>query len=130
MTMNDWSFAQLCRLSGVSKETVNRLSPETAAEVFRETLPWGNKPLQLFSENQHVRSIHTASYTRLFNADLLEVVQEFEADFEPPPKGIGEATGLYAGQQDLFCFLIDPGGWTEIEGEAFATGFFCWKSYP
>jgi hypothetical protein len=27
--MNDWSFGQLCRLVGVSKETVNRLSLDT-----------------------------------------------------------------------------------------------------
>jgi hypothetical protein len=35
---------------------------------------------------------------------------------------------LYAGEQDLFCFLIDPLGWTEIDGEAFAPGFFVWNS--
>ena len=29
--MNDWSFSQLCRLSGVTKGTLNRLSPETAS---------------------------------------------------------------------------------------------------
>jgi len=28
----------------------------------------------------------------------------------------------------MFCFLIDPLGWTEIEGEAFAPGFFLWNS--
>ena len=33
--LNDWSFGRLCGLSGVTKETVNRLSPETAACVFR-----------------------------------------------------------------------------------------------
>jgi hypothetical protein len=38
------------------------------------------------------------------------------------------ATGLYCGEQDLFCFLIDPTGWTEIEGEQFAPGFFVWNS--
>ena len=27
-----------------------------------------------------------------------------------------------------FCFLIDPTGWAEIEGEAFAPGFFVWNS--
>jgi hypothetical protein len=26
--MNDWSFSSLCRLAGVSKDTVNRLSPK------------------------------------------------------------------------------------------------------
>ena len=48
--LNDWSFGQLCRLSGVTKETVNRLPAETAARVFAETLPRGNKPLQVFTD--------------------------------------------------------------------------------
>jgi len=37
-------------------------------------------------------------------------------------------TGLYCGEQDLFVFLIDPAGWAEIEGQAFAPGFFLWNS--
>ena len=28
----------------------------------------------------------------------------------------------------MFCFLIDPTGWTDINGEAFAPGFFLWNS--
>jgi type I restriction-modification system DNA methylase subunit len=28
----------------------------------------------------------------------------------------------------MFCFLIDPKGWIEIDGEAFAPGFFVWNS--
>jgi hypothetical protein len=129
--MNDWSFTQLCGLAGVSKETVNRLSPGTAALVFEETMPSGNKPLQVFTENGLVRSIHGHSYTRLYNADLVTMLREFATDFVPPQKAgaISEgATGLYCGEQDLFCFLIDPTGWAEIEGEAFAPGFFVWNS--
>ncbi len=53
---------------------------------------------------------------------------EFATDFEPPPVGVNGATGLYCGEQDLFCFLIDPSGWAEIAGEAFAPGFFVWNS--
>ena len=126
--MNDWSFSQLCRLAGVSKETVNRLSPDTAAHVFAETLPRGNKPLQLFTQGESLRSIHAASYTRLNNSDVLSVVQEFATDFQPPPKGVNGGTGLYGGEQDMFCFLIDPTGWTEINGASFAPGFFIWNS--
>lgn len=127
-TLNDWSFGQLCRLSGVAKETVNRLTPDTASRVFGETLPREQKPLQLFTQCGHLRSIHAASYTRLFNADLLAVIQEFAVDFQPPPKGFNGATGLYGGEQDMFCFLIDPAGWTDIGGETFAPGFFVWNS--
>ena len=55
---------------------------------------------------------------RLHNAELLDVVNEVATDFQPPPAGFNGATGLYGGEQDMFCFLIDPAGWTEIDGEA------------
>jgi hypothetical protein len=127
--MNDWSFSQLCRLAGVSKDTVNRLTSDTAAKVFKETLPrGGTKPMQLYTEGQSLRSIHGTSYTRVHDADLVAILQEYAVDFQPPQKAMTGATGLYCGEQDMFCFLIDPAGWTEIEGEAFAPGFFLWNS--
>jgi len=126
--LSDWSFSQLCRLGSVSKETINRLSPETASRALRETLPTSEKPLQLLTTGKSIRSLHGVSYTRLWNADLLSVVQEFASDFQPPQEGLNGATGLYCGEQDLFAFLIDPLGWIEIEGEAFAPGFFVWNS--
>ena len=126
--LNDWSFGQLCNFAGVSKDTVNRLSAETASRAFRETLPSGNKPLQVLTLGQSVRSIHGASYTRVYNVDLVTMLREFATDFEPPPKGMNGGTGLYCGEQDMFCFMIDPAGWAEIDGEAFAPGFFLWNS--
>ena len=155
--LNDWSFTQLCSLAGVSKDTVNRLSAPTASQVFGETLPAGGKPLQLLAVNagdsaELVRALHGAAYTRLFDADLLAMVREFATDFQPPQEagfapggqplqgddaaagsdGDSAArrggTGLYRGEQDMFVFLIDPTGWTEIAGEAFAPGFFLWNS--
>lgn len=127
--LNDWSFSQLCRLAGVAKDTVNQLSPDTAHRVFQETLPRsGNKPMQFFIEDELVRSIHGTAYTRLWDVDVVNVLREFAVDFQPPQKGFNGATGLYVGEQDLFAFLIDPNGWTEIGGEAFAPGFFVWNS--
>ena len=126
--LNDWSFTQLCTLAGVSKETVNRLSPDTAGRVFMETMPGGNKPLQVFTENDLVRSIHGHAYTRLHNADVVTMHREFAVDFRPPQEAKVGGSGLYCGEQDLFCFLIDPTGWAEIEGEAFAPGFYVWNS--
>lgn len=126
--MNDWSFSQLCRLATVSKDTVNRLSPDTACRVLEETFPNGSKPTQVLAEGEVIRSVHGVNYERLWNMDLLSVIHEFAVDFSPPPKGFNGATGLYAGEQDLFAFLIDPNGWAEVDGEAFAPGFFVWNS--
>lgn len=132
LRLNGWSFSQLCSLAGISKDTVNRLTPETAALVFEETMPRTGKPLQVHTQNTLVRSVHAASYTRLHNIELLSVVREFATDFSPPQQAGAEGTrggtGLYCGEQDMFCFLVDPAGWTEIDGEAFAPGFFLWNS--
>jgi len=126
--MNDWSFTQLCRSADVTKDTVNRLTPKTASLVLEETLPRGTKPFQVFTEDKRVRSLHGSTYTRLFNADLIMMLREFATDFQPPQNAMNGGTGLYAGEQDMFCFLIDPMGWVEIGEEAYAPGFFVWNS--
>ena len=103
---NQWSFSQLCSLSGVNSGTINRLSVDTARQAFKETLPCGDKPLQLLTTKDRIRSIHGVAYSRLWNYDLISSVREAASGFEPPPAGFNGATGLYSGQQDLFCFLM------------------------
>src|SRR5581483_7825022 len=131
-SLNEWSFAQLCSLIGASKDTLNRLRADTAVRVCRELLEQRNAEalsLQaLVQDDRLVRAINGPTYTRLWNADLVALLTEFAPDFTPPPKGFNGTTGLYAGEQDMFCFLIDPTCWVEIHGEAFAPGFFVWNS--
>jgi len=55
-------------------------------------------------------------------------VQEFSPGFQPPQTAMNDGTGLYCGEHDMFAFLTDPTGWTEIEGQAFAPGVFAWNS--
>ena len=93
--LNDWSFSQLCKLAVVSKDTVNKVSADTAGRVLAETFPQGGKPMQVLTLDRAVRSIHGASYTRLHNLDLLAIVKEFATDFQPPQTGMNGATGLY-----------------------------------
>ncbi|MDB5392405.1 MAG: hypothetical protein JWM11_8051 [Planctomycetaceae bacterium] len=126
--LNDWSFSQLCRLALVSKETVNRVAPDTASRILIDTMPTGSKPLQMLVTNDTLKSIHGVAYSRLWNSQLLEMVRQAAGEFCPPPPAMNGGTGLYCGEQDLFCFLIDPQGWVEINGENFAPGFFIWNS--
>jgi hypothetical protein len=126
--LNSWSFGQVCQIAGVSRDTVNKVNPATAVDILLDTLPGGSKPMQFLTEGDRLRSIHGTGYTRMFNADLLELVNEFAVDFQPPQQAMTGASGLYCGEQDMFVFLIDPLGWTEIDGEAFAPGFFLWNS--
>ena len=142
--LSDWSFSQLCAMCGVSKPTINRLTPKTAGTALLETLPRGDKPIQLLTTGNDVRSVHGTAYTRLWNAELLDVVREF-GDFRPPASRHENeeanddlSTGLYCGEQDMFCFLIDPDGWVDLDcrdpdtgwsrTERFAPGFFVWNS--
>lgn len=129
LAFNDWSFTQACRMAGISKDTINRLSTKTASKALQETLPGTDKPLQLLATENRIRSVHGVAYTRLWNADVLDVVSEFATDFSPPQTAMDDvSTGLYCGEQDMFAFLVDPTGWTEIDGQAFAPGFFVWNS--
>ena len=83
-SLNDWSFSQVCKMARVSKDTINRLSRKTASKALEETLPTSDKPLQLLTHDDRIRSVHGVAYTRLWNADLLDVVHEFASDFTPP----------------------------------------------
>ena len=126
--LRDWSFSQLCKLCEVHKETVNKVTAETAALVFRDALPRSRKPFQVYAARDTALAVHGTAYSRLFDAEVLQAVRDAAPDFTPPPQGIGGATGLYAGEQDMFAFGIDHNAWVEIGGESFAPGFFVWNS--
>jgi hypothetical protein len=128
LALTDWSFSQLCKLCEVHKETVNKVTAETATLVFRDALPRSRKPFQVYAASETALAVHGTAYSRLFDAEVLQAVREAAPDFTPPPPGIGGATGLYAGEQDMFAFGIDPNAWVEIGGESFAPGFFVWNS--
>lgn len=128
LSLSDWSFSQLCKLCEVHKETVNKVTAETAALVFRDALPRSRKPFQVYAERDTALAVHGTAYSRLFDAEVLQAVREAAPDFTPPPPGFNGATGLYAGEQDMFAFGIDDTGWVEIGEERFAPGFFVWNS--
>jgi len=89
-------------------------------------MPTGRKPLQILTEGDGIRSIHGTQYARLWNEELVTLAME--TDFTLPHEAVGGGKGLYAGEQDMFLFLIDPTAWVEIGEHAFAPGMFLWNS--
>lgn len=84
--------------------------------------------MQVFGRSEQLRSIHGASYGRLYDADLLNLIQEYANEFRPPPTADGETAGLYRGPEDMFVFLVNSTSWIEIGKELFAPGLFLWNS--
>ena len=123
--MNDWSFTQLCGSAGVSQGHGEPRHRGHRGAVFQDTLPTATSRSSSTprGKGRH-RPLHPRlNYTRLYNADILAMLAEFATDFRPPQKAAfggkrSGGTGLYAGEQDMFVFLIDPTGWAEIEGQA------------
>lgn len=126
--LNDWSFGQVCELANVKKETINRLKADTASRVLMETFPFGSRPYQVYTYDGTACSVHRVGFTRLFDAELLEIVVDEAFDYNAPPNGCGGTSGMYAGEQDMFAFFIDETAWVEIGDEQFAPGFFVWNS--
>jgi hypothetical protein len=91
-------------------------------------MPRSQRPLQVFTEHETICSINSLGYTRIHDAQLLELVIDEAFDFDPPPVGESGATGLYAGEQDMYAFMIDLKAWVEIGEERFAPGFYVWNS--
>ena len=127
--MNDWSFSQLCRLAEVAKDTINRLSPETAARALAETLPARGRPTQVLTEGAR---------------RPLDPRDELHAALErrPPvdgPRVRGRLRAAAQGVQRRHGALLRRAGHVRLphrrrpagqrsRGEAFAPGFFVWNS--
>jgi hypothetical protein len=63
---------------------LSRLSPAAASTVLAEMLPEGNKPSQILTHEDRIRSLHGATNTRLWNVDFLSMIREFATDFWTP----------------------------------------------
>jgi hypothetical protein len=86
--MNDWSFSQLCRLSGVTKGTFNRLSPRHRQPGFaaRRCRPRTSRSSSWRLERREVdarRGLHPAVECGPAGC----CCSEFATNFQPPPDG-------------------------------------------
>jgi len=61
------------------KKTLNRRNADSVAQLLMVKLPYGSRPIEILTCGDVVRSKNSSGYTRLFDAELLEVVID-EAD--------------------------------------------------
>jgi hypothetical protein len=120
-SLTDWAFGQLCRFAQLNKQVMNRLTRRMASQIFQRTWPQTVRPWEILVAHDRVRDICGFSYARLWNCEVLGVLREFESHWQPPPtKDL--SCGLFYGEQDLFCFLIEPDAWIEFDGSTYAPG--------
>ncbi len=118
----DWSSTDIRVDSQGSRRNKKSIHHRVIEELKKQ-------PFNVILDDDHGDSADVIGITeQTNNADLVGMLKEYATDFTPPQVGLNGATGLYCGWQDLFCFLIDPSGWAEIDGGAFAPGFFVWNS--
>ena len=127
--LNDWSFSQVCRMAGVSKDTINRLSRETASRALKETLPRSQNRCKFWRPATRSAAF-TGWPTPGFGMRICWMwSRSLRPTFRRPKKQrTAKARGFYCGEQDMFAFMIDPTGWAKIDGQFFAPGFFVWNS--
>lgn len=128
LSLNDWSFGQLCTLAGLDKGTLNRLTPRMASHVLQRMLPPSDRPWEILATWGTIRAIHALSYAPLWNSELIAVLREFAPVWRAPRANSTESRDLFCGEQDIFCFLIDATASVEIEQEEFVPGLVVWNS--
>ena len=130
--MTNWSFLQLCRKAAGSADTINRLSPATAATALNELLSGTDTSgvanvLQTHAGEDEIRALYSAKYERVSDHDVFKFfhAQAEQYGYEPAGTFAGkrgglppvrpEASGLYAGDSDSFGIIANEAGKIEID---------------
>lgn len=139
--LTHWSFGQLAQRAGAPPSYLRQLPAELAAECVDAGLAKrassadddGNASL-LFTRNGSLacRAITTDKYTRIWNSDISgRLLKLAEAGpWQPAPAAFDGSRGLYAGDEDMFCFMVDSERriFETLPGGGLSRGFFVWNS--
>jgi hypothetical protein len=137
----NWAFNQVSRLAGAPAGYLGDLPAELAADCLNHGLASvdSTDKASLFLDSSAVqtgglwklRAVTSDRYERLFNSEITERLCELEArgPFQPAPAAFDGSRGLYMGDRDLFCFMVDNNRriFEKQEG-GLSRGFFVWNS--
>lgn len=134
----NWSFGQMCIRAGAPQTFLVKLQPETAARVLNERLGTGytTKFMTVRGKDgtsDFLQAITSPYYGRVWDADVAKAVQRIvdsDTRWHNPPAydpltRKTEPGGLYAGDRDMFIFMIDGGSEYDVGSRArLYRGFF------
>jgi hypothetical protein len=126
--LTDWSFSQLCDYVQADRKIIERLKLETASQVLSEVFPVGDRPIQVLTTDNTVRSLHRISYERLFNSDVLDVVLDEAMHLTGKYGEVSKASWFFSSDRDMHAFFVDESAWTCYWDERFAPAFVVWNS--
>jgi hypothetical protein len=126
--LTDWSFSQLCDYAQADRKIIDRLKLATASQVLSEVFPVGDRPLQVLTTDNTVRSLHRISYERLFSADVLELALDEVMHLTGKYDEVSKASGFFSSDRDMHAFFVDESAWTYYWDEKLAPAFVVWNS--
>lgn len=137
---SNWAFYQLSQMLDVPNEYIRRLPPELAALNLNHAAKVRaatNGDVSMVWANHNtpgiVRCFTGLGYQRLWDSDVIEWLRQMTQDEQngwhrPPARG-GLPSGLYAGDRNMFAFLVnDDRRIDDGSAEGLGRGFFCWNS--
>jgi hypothetical protein len=140
-----WSFGQLASLLGAPAAYLRKLPAPLARvnlEYGLEGTDGGRQDAKLLYRpasdspaDGEVRAFTSTTYGRIWDAQVVDAVQRINQDdrWHVPLKAYGgqnskHATTLYAGDRDVFVFLVDEARPIELGDQAYFRGFLTWNS--
>jgi hypothetical protein len=140
-----WSFGQLASLLAAPAAYLRKLPAPLARvnlEYGLEGTDGGRQDARLLyrpatesPSDGEVRAFTSTTYGRIWDAQVVEAVQRINQDdrWHVPLKAYGgqnskHATTLYAGDRDVFIFLVDEARPIELGDQTYFRGFLTWNS--
>lgn len=145
-----WAASQVASKVGAPYSYLSKLSPDLAAANLNEGLTRfaGDDeshrdcrvlymPGSESAPGSTLRAVTSESYARIWDAEVVSMVQEWGEGFTNPPAyprgkfghGEMEPAGLYASDRDVFMFLVNGDDRIDLGGgESLGRGFIVWNS--
>lgn len=135
---NHWSFTQFASRIGAPASYLRTLPPKMVFDLLNHglnNLQEDNRIAQLLlwstekNKQFDLRAITSEKYQRIWNHQIVERVMNLPGGWKVPPAYGDKPSGLYAGDHDMFMFLVNEENRID-DGtpEGLARGFFVWNT--